>query len=501
MLARPAFVDRFLARLPDPLALRFRVTAGIGLVAGAFGLVLVLAAVHLDARRCAEVAREHAETLAHTAGAWLDGDAHAGLGQDPDKRLSDAAAALEKLLVQSDYPGLVRTLRPKAEAKVALTAQPDVEHPAALEVVIQTGTNQVRQDVDYRPEMADALFEGQSTSLVLAGEVAAYAPVPDSWGATPAIVWVEGPASAPLWRRIGFALGAALFAGLLVSFVVWQARHAAERLGQHVNALDSGVRALAAGQMPGPFELARHAPRELSTLASSLESLRTRMEAQASGQPLPLAPAPTQEIAQQALLGEAAEFDLALLMQQLVEPAKKQAQSRRVDLQLVFPDGVPSQVVGHPMVLFRALEALLRRALRVTSQGRITLRVTRIGEGPEGGKLRFEVADTSPGIAFKEQQDLSAALFAAALLDPESQKDPLHLASALAHALGGELTFESQPGQGSRFGFTAALRATGAHAATGFRPNPGVGFQPQAPTSFLPSPVSAFMPRKKIGTR
>ncbi|NOT30558.1 MAG: hypothetical protein HOP15_08945, partial [Planctomycetes bacterium] len=264
MLARPAFVDRFLARLPDPLALRFRATAAIGLVAGAFGLLLTLAVVHLDARRCAEVAREHAETLAHTAGVWLDGDAHAGLGQDPDKRLSDASAALAKLLEQSDYPGLVRTLRPKAEAKTALAAQPDAARPSALEVVIQTGTNQVRQDVDYRPEMAAALFEGQSTSVVRAGLVAAYAPVPDSWGATPAIVWVEGPASAPLWRRFGFALGATLFAGLLVSFAVWQTRQAAERLARHVNTLDSLVCQLAAGSLQSPIELARRERERLS---------------------------------------------------------------------------------------------------------------------------------------------------------------------------------------------------------------------------------------------
>ncbi len=503
MLARPAFVDRFLSRLPDPSSLRFRVVGWTALVAGTFGLLLVLAAVQLDSRRCAEVAREHAQTLAHTAGAWLDGDAHAGLGPDPDKALSDAGAVLARVLEQSDYPGIVRTLRPRAEAKAALAAQPGTARASALEVVLQ-GAGQPRlKELDYRPEMEPALFAQTSTSVVHAGRVAAYAPVPDSWGATPAIVWVEAPAGAPLWRRALFLVGASLFAGLLVSFAVWRALRSAERLEQHVGALDAFARALANGRMPEELALARRAPREFGALAEALEALRGRIAAQASGHPLPATPTPTSaaQVERQTLLGEAAEFDLALLMQQLVEPARKQAQARRVELQLVFPDGVPSQVVGHPVVLFRALEALLRRALRVTSQGRITLRVSRVGEGPEGGKLRFEVADTSPGIAFKEQQELGAALAAAAQAEPETLQDPLHLASALAAALGSALAFESQPGQGSRFGFTTALRPSAPRAATAFQPNPISAFQPSPTTAFQPSPVSAFVPRKKIGQR
>lgn len=493
MFARPAFVDRFLSRLPDPSSLRFRVVGWTGLVAGAFGLLLVLAALQLDARRCAEVARAHAETLAHTAGAWLDGDAHAGLGPDPKKALANASAVLAKLLEESDYPGVVRTLRPKAETKTQLAGQPGVQRANALEVVIQGAGKPKLEELDYRPEMEAALFEQTSTSVVRAGRVSAYAPVPDSWGATPAIVWVEAPANAPLWRRTLFLVGASLFAGLLVSFAVWLARRSAERLELHVGALDAFVRELANGRMPEPPVLGRGAPSELCALAQALELLRGRLAAQASGQPLPSAPATAAQVERQAVLGEASEFDLALLMQQLVEPARKQAHARHVELQLVFPDGVPSQVVGHPVALFRTLEALLRRALRVTSQGRITLRVSRVGEGPEGGKLRFEVADTSAGIAFKEQQDLGAALAQAAQADPETLQDPLHLASALAAALGGELAFESQPGQGSRFGFTAALRSSAPRAPT--------AFQPRAATTFQPSPVSAFVPRKRVGQR
>jgi hypothetical protein len=171
------------------------------------------------------------------------------------------------------------------------------------------------------------------------------------------------------------------------------------------------------------------------------------------------------------------------------------------------------------MPLFRALDSLLRHALRTTARGSIALRVSRAGEGPEGELLRFEVADTSPGIGFKEQQELGAALAAAAQADPGTLRDPLQLASTLVGSLGGQLTFQSQPGQGSRFEFTASFQRTGPAPATGFHAQAATGFHPRSAsdvaaqsatafrTAFQPRPAlpmappaeSAFAPRRKIG--
>jgi len=506
MVSRPAFLERFLSRLPDPLSLHFRTVGWTAFVAGAFGLLLALGAIQLDARRSAEVARVRTETLAETAGLWLDGDAHAGLGPGPEKRLTDLTASLAKLLETSDYSGTVRTLRPRPDAKAVLAARPGTGRAGALEVVLAAGEGATKRDLDYRPAMADALFEKASASEFTAGQVWAYAPVFDSWGSTPAIVWVAGPATAPLWRRLAFGIGAILFAGLLVCFAVWLAGRSGERLELLVATLDAGVRELASGRMPATFALPRHTPSELASLAGALETLRARLEAQATGQPLPPAPATDAEAERAAQLGEPAEFDLALLLQQLVEPARKMAHTRRVDLQLVFPDGVPSQLRGHPMPLFRALDSLLRNALRTTSKGSITLRVSRVsdaGDGAEGERLRFEVSDTSPGVAFKDQQELGASLATAAQSDPGALKDSLQLASALAHSLGGELFFQSQPGQGSRFGFAASFQRTGPAPATAFQPRPTTTFQPRPALPSQPQmpPESAFVPRPKIGSR
>lgn len=508
MVSRPAFITRFLSRFPDPFSLRVQTLGWTGALAGSFGLLLVAATAQLDARRCAEVARARAETLAQTAGTWLDGDAHAGLGQEPEKRLADLGATLTKLLEASAFDGTLRTLRPTSEYKAELAAKPQHARPDALEVVLQNGVHQ-KQTVDYRPEMAAALFGGQVATVVEGGTVHAYAPIPDSWGSAPALVWVETPAVAPLWRRIAFPLGAALFAGLLVSFAVYLARKHVAWFAGHAAVLGAGAEQLADGHVTGSLTLAPRAPRELVRIAEALEAVRARLQAQATGQPLPSASeSPVEaEVPARAALGEPAEFDLGLLLQQLVEPARKNAQTRGVEVQLVFPDNLPSRLNGHPMALFRALDGLLRNSLRTTREGQVTLRVSRAGDGADGLRLRFEVADTSPGIGFKEQQELSAALAEAAYADPSQLKDSLELASAFACALGSELGFESQPGQGSRFGFTSAFQSNAPRAptvfqprATAFTPDPRPAFPSPGPNGLGP-PISAFTPRPSVRLR
>jgi signal transduction histidine kinase len=473
MFQRPAFISRFLSRLPDPRRVRFQLVGWSAFVSGTCALLFVLGAVQLDQRKGAEIARTEAETLARTAGLWLDGDAHSALGADPEKRLSDLAGALAKLIAASDFDGTIRTLRPKASEKTGLAAAPGTAKRGALEVVLESGENPKRADLDYEAWMAPVFFEEKTVSHVVGGRVLALAPIPDSWNAVPAVALVERSAAAPLWRRIVFGAAAGLLGTLAIAAAVWAARKRADVLEKHFESLEYGLSELGRGVVPPPFALARRAPRELLRLAQAAESVRARVEAQLRGQPLPTAPAVAPGEAPRAAraeLGEANEFDLGLLVQQLSEPARKQALTRGMDFRVVFPDSVPTQLHGYPMPLFQALDGLVKNALRGADQGQITLKVSRAGDGPDGLRLRFEVADAGAGIAFKDQQELAASLSQAATRDVASLSDPLEQAAALASVLGGELAFESQPGQGSRFGFTCTFAVPGLRPATAFQP-------------------------------
>lgn len=473
MFQRPAFVARFLSLFPDFRSTRVQQVGWTAFVSGSFALLFVAGAVTLDQKRGSEVARVEAETLARTAGLWLDGDAHSALGADPEKRLSDLGAQLALLKESSDYAGQLRTLRPKASEKTALAATPATARAQALETVLSTDAHGKASEVDYEPWMGAALFEGETVSRVFAGNVRAVAPVPDSWNATPALVLVEGPAAAPLWRRLAFGAAATLLGGVLVAGSIALARRRVDRLEQHYQSLEYGLSELGRGVVPPPFALVRSAPRELQRLAEAAEAVRVRVEAQLAGQPLPTAPARSEGAparASNADLGEASEFDLGLLVQQLADPARKTALTRGLDFRVVFPDGLPTRLIGYPMPLYRALDGLVQNALRALDQGQVTLRVASAGQGPEGFRLRFEVSDSGAGIAFKDQQEFSARLVEAAGLDPAQCSDPLEQAAAFARALGGELGFECQPGQGSRFGFTCACAVPGLRPATAFQP-------------------------------
>jgi len=472
MFQRPLIIVRFLNRFPDPLAARTQVVAWSGLLSGIFALLLVFGGLQLDQRRCAEVARARAETLATTAGLWLDGDAHALLGAEPEKRLADLGAQLALLGEKSAPEGTLRTLRPKAAEKTGITSSPGTSRRGALEVVLAAGERSARADVDYEAWMADALLEGKTVSQVQGGQVRSVAPVLDSWNAAAALVLVETPASAPLWRRIVFGLAAGLLGALGVAGAVWFARRRADALEKHFQGLEFGLSELGRGVLPPPFTAGRRAPRELQRLALAAEAVRQRVDAQLRGQPLPTTPVVTNgtTAARAPTLGEASEFDLGLLVQQLTEPARRQALTRGLELAVVFPDGIPTQLRGYPLPLFRALEGLVANGLRSTDQGQITLKVANAGQGPEGFRLHFEVSDTGPGIAYKEQPDFAARLAEAASATPESSSDPLQAAASWASALGSELAFESQPGEGSRFGFTCSFAVPGLRPTTAFQP-------------------------------
>ena len=72
-----------------------------------------------------------------------------------------------------------------------------------------------------------------------------------------------------------------------------------------------------------------------------------------------------------------------------------------------------------------------------------------LGLGAENGTVAVTVADSGPGIAPADRERIFRPFFSG----DESQGTGLGLAIAreLAHALGGELDLESQPGRGSRF--------------------------------------------------
>lgn len=126
-----------------------------------------------------------------------------------------------------------------------------------------------------------------------------------------------------------------------------------------------------------------------------------------------------------------------------------------------------NQYVGDVHRLRQVLINLLGNALKFTEKGTVLLRV--LPEGcVEGGRLRFEVRDTGIGI---EEKDIPSLFQPFTQVDNSSTRRyggsglGLSICARLVELMGGEIGVESQPGKGTTFWFTTALKLLQAPAA------------------------------------
>ena len=157
---------------------------------------------------------------------------------------------------------------------------------------------------------------------------------------------------------------------------------------------------------------------------------------------------------------EIIDFDLRVAVEETLELLAERAGTKRLELiGMVFAD-VPTAVQGDPGRLRQILMNLVGNAIKFTDQGEVTIQVSCLDETDHEMVVRFQVNDTGIGIPPQIQ---------AQLFNPFSQADSsttrkyggtglgLAICKQLVELMGGEISVESIPGQGSRFSFTARL--------------------------------------------
>jgi PAS domain S-box-containing protein len=171
---------------------------------------------------------------------------------------------------------------------------------------------------------------------------------------------------------------------------------------------------------------------------------------------------------------ETIAFDVCTVVEGVVELLAEPALRKGLEVAShVHPD-IPSALFGDPMRLRQILTNLVGNAIKFTEAGAVSVRATLAEDAGETVVVRFEVADTGPGIAPAVQ---------ARLFQPFSQADSsttrryggtglgLAICKRLAELMGGTIGLESEVGQGSRFWFTVRLQRAPAGAP---RPAPAV---------------------------
>jgi len=153
---------------------------------------------------------------------------------------------------------------------------------------------------------------------------------------------------------------------------------------------------------------------------------------------------------------QAAPFDLAALVTEAEAFFRQRALEQGLAL-TVTAAALPRMVVGDAMKLRQVLINLLGNAVKFTAAGAVTLRVV----PTVGDAVWFSVSDTGIGIAPQEMARLFEPFgqTASGRQVPGGTGLGLALSRRFVRLMGGELTAESRPAQGSCFSFTLTLPA------------------------------------------
>jgi len=164
---------------------------------------------------------------------------------------------------------------------------------------------------------------------------------------------------------------------------------------------------------------------------------------------------------------QAVVFDPREVTNRAVRNLAPRARQKNLEIRAEIGSGVPHRLVGDPFRLRQVLVNLLSNSVKFTERGQVSVKLSVEEDGPDGALLHFEVADTGVGIS-REKQSL--------IFEPFSQADGsltrayggaglgLTICARFVEMMGGRIWLESEPGQGSRFHFTARFARAPAEA-------------------------------------
>ncbi len=158
---------------------------------------------------------------------------------------------------------------------------------------------------------------------------------------------------------------------------------------------------------------------------------------------------------------ENAPLDLRDFMKDTLRMMGMRTQTKGLELAYRVAADVPDRLVGDPGRLRQILLNLIENAVKFTEEGEVVVNVATNQYTDNKADLCFSVEDTGIGIPRDKQKDIFSAF---KQVDAKTTNRyggtglGLAVSSQLVRLMGGELTVSSEPGQGSRFEFSAAFK-------------------------------------------
>ena len=160
---------------------------------------------------------------------------------------------------------------------------------------------------------------------------------------------------------------------------------------------------------------------------------------------------------------ERTEFRLREVLDDTLAVYAARAHAKGLELLLDVRPGVPDSLIGDPYRLRQVILNLVSNSLRFTSAGDVVVQVSMESEHSSGTaetSIRFAVRDTGCGIPQEKRETIFEAFSQA---DGSTTRQfggtglGLAISQELVALMGGKISVESVPGQGSEFTFIARL--------------------------------------------
>ncbi len=150
-------------------------------------------------------------------------------------------------------------------------------------------------------------------------------------------------------------------------------------------------------------------------------------------------------------------FDLGQVLTSVVELMRIKAVEKKLDLRCTFAPDTPVHLCGDPGRLRQVVLNLVSNAIKFTTRGHVCIEVTGAADVPGSARIVIAVRDTGIGIPVEAQGRLFERFYQ---VDRSISREfggtglGLAICRRLAERMGGDIEFESRPGEGSVFQVT-----------------------------------------------